>query len=148
MPCLFVLRGPDNGVLRPLADQTEFTIGRSDEADLQLVDEHASRIHCRLTTTKEVAGDFGIEVTRWLLADAGSSNGTRIGAEVLTEPAKLSDGSIIGLGQTSIVFLQTACESTDEAQECCDRLGINAHTFSEHAWPLSSPSDTGTLNQD
>lgn len=148
MASLYIVHGPDQGIVRTLKDDSYLTIGRSDEAQLQLVDERASRVHCRLRPVKELNEDFGIEVTRWMLEDAGSSNGTRIGAEVITEAARLNDGMIIGLGQTSVVFLEKTVKTAADAKARCEALGLDANTLAEQAWPLNNPESTGTLNED
>ncbi|MCH2135594.1 MAG: FHA domain-containing protein [Phycisphaerales bacterium] len=147
MPCLFVIAGPDEGTVHQLHGEPT-TIGRGDAATLQLVDERASRVHCGLTPRQETAGDFGVPVTRWVLEDKGSSNGTRIGQEKIDGEVILQDGDVIGLGRTNVAYLSDSCTDTEQARARCTELGIDAGTLSEAAWPMENPAARGTLHED
>jgi pSer/pThr/pTyr-binding forkhead associated (FHA) protein len=146
MPCLFVLQGPDEGTLKQLETSIDMTIGRSDEATFQLLDEKTSRVHCTVTSTREVAGDFGIEITKWVLADAGSSNGTQLGSRQLDEATTLCDGDVMGVGVTVIVYLEQEFNDARAAMNYCAERGINADTLSAAPIPMYNPSDSATLN--
>ena len=147
MPCLFVFAGPDEGGLLALNPDTPLTIGRGDDATMQLVDERASRVHCALQPSTEVSGDFGMAVTRWVLSDAGSSNGTRIGPEVIRGDVTLEDGDTIQLGRTAIVYLTDSLTDVDEARARCNELKIKV-SIEAAGWPLEDPSNRGTLNDE
>ncbi|MCD4657547.1 MAG: sigma 54-interacting transcriptional regulator [Planctomycetes bacterium] len=58
--------GPDAGIICEIKNDTPLVIGRSEEADLRILDERASRMHCSLTLNKNKIG----------LKDLGSRNGT------------------------------------------------------------------------
>ena len=81
MPCLFVIAGPDEGCLHALDADKPATVGRGDDAILQLVDERSSRIHCCVQSSSVISSDLGMPVTQWVVSDAGSSNGTRVGSD-------------------------------------------------------------------
>jgi pSer/pThr/pTyr-binding forkhead associated (FHA) protein len=148
MPCLYVIAGPDEGTLFKLEGDSLVTIGRGDDATMQLVDERSSRVHCGVSPKQVIAGDFGIPVKRWALSDQGSSNGTRIGAERIDGDAVLEDGDVIGLGRTSVVFLSDACDDRDTAEARCSSLGIDSGTLADGGWPLENPAARGTLQDD
>jgi pSer/pThr/pTyr-binding forkhead associated (FHA) protein len=70
------------------------TIGRSAQTDVPLADDNASRQHCQV---RKWAGKFLVE-------DLQSKNGTFVnGAKVVKEVA-LSDGDLIAVGDTTMVF--------------------------------------------
>jgi pSer/pThr/pTyr-binding forkhead associated (FHA) protein len=122
------------------------TIGRSDEATFQLLDEKTSRVHCTVTSTREVAGDFGVEVTKWVVADAGSSNGTQLGSRKLLEATTLCDGDVMGVGMTTIVYLEQEFDDARAAMNHCAERGLNADTLSAAPIPMHNPSESSTLN--
>lgn len=67
-------------------------IGRGVDADIQIVDSGASRLHCAIVLGSIV-----------LVRDLGSTNGTTVDGQRITE-AKLQDGSIIKLGNTTFTY--------------------------------------------
>ena len=83
----------------PAGTQSSFTIGRDAACDLVLSDMTVSRSHAGLRR----------EAGRWLLIDAGSTNGTRINGWRVTEPVPLRAGDKISFGSMTMVV-------TDHAQ--------------------------------
>jgi hypothetical protein len=79
-------------------DRRELTakvvIGRAPECDVTVKDILLSRRHCRIEETHE----------GWCLVDLGSKNGTSVNAQRVPEWQILSDGDVVSLGQTRIVF--------------------------------------------
>lgn len=67
-------------------------IGRGVDADIQIADSGASRLHCAIVLGSIV-----------LVRDLGSTNGTTVDGQRITE-AKLQDGSIIKLGNTTFTY--------------------------------------------
>lgn len=148
MPSLYVIAGPDEGSLFQVSGTDRITIGRGDDATMQLVDERSSRVHCGITPRQETAGDFGIQVTRWMLSDQGSSNGTRIGAERIDGEVVLHDGDVIGLGRTGVAFLADDFDDADDARRRCGELGLDPGTLPDAGWPMENPATRGTLHED
>ncbi|MBP9935971.1 MAG: SpoIIE family protein phosphatase [Pyrinomonadaceae bacterium] len=70
------------------------TIGRSARSDVCIPDAFASRLHAEVR--KE--GD-----SYWL-HDLGSANGTRYNGNLVATPMPLSDGGVVQIGETTIVF--------------------------------------------
>jgi transcriptional regulator with GAF, ATPase, and Fis domain len=85
---LLALFGPKRGVRLEIDKQA--TLGRSSDADLQLVDGKVSRQHCRFTVR-----DKRLEVE-----DLRSHNGTFVNGEKLTGPRALSPGDEVAVGDS------------------------------------------------
>jgi len=89
-PHLLVIKeGPSAGQTYPL-EEDEFIIGRAQSSRLQIDSPGISRQHARLTFEKD----------QYLIEDLGSSNGTFVNGERISEPRPLKNGDTISLGQT------------------------------------------------
>ncbi len=88
MAVLLALFGPKRGVR--LEIEKPATLGRSSDADLQLVDGKVSRLHCRFTVSD---GRLQVE-------DLGSHNGTYVNGEKLTAPRALAAGDEVAVGDS------------------------------------------------
>ncbi|HEX9765847.1 MAG TPA: FHA domain-containing protein [Nitriliruptorales bacterium] len=71
------------------------TIGRSPRADFILDAPLVSRLHCRLTATRD----------RLVVADLGSTNGTFVN-ERRVKQAALTPGDHVGVGRVTLVVTQ------------------------------------------
>jgi len=91
---LVVLLGPDTGLRIPI-DTPELVIGRSSEADWVLHDHEISRRHLALESDP-VRG-------RYRLRDLGSTNGTRVNLEAISE-VDLKHGDKIFFGSSVLRF--------------------------------------------
>ncbi len=69
------------------------TIGRAAECEIELPDPTVSRHHARLEWT----------YPGWVLRDLGSSNGTQVNGELITEEL-LSDNDLVQLGNVQLRF--------------------------------------------
>lgn len=67
-------------------------IGRGVDADIQISDNGASRLHCAIVLGSQV-----------IVRDLGSTNGTTVDGKRITE-AVLHDGSLIKLGNTTLTY--------------------------------------------
>jgi diguanylate cyclase (GGDEF)-like protein len=97
-PALVSLRGELMAVPIPL-ERDAVTIGRAIEADVRLNDSRASRLHARITT----AVDPETNVTTYRITDLGSTNGTLVNGELITD-ASLNDGDKIVIGDQLFRF--------------------------------------------
>ncbi len=88
--CAVVL--PD-GRKVPLGDDP-VTIGRLPECDIVLADGNVSRRHAEIRR----------HGAAWVLADLGSTNGTRLNGFPLTAPSELRQGDSIAVGNTVLRF--------------------------------------------
>jgi len=91
VPVLLALFGPKRGVRLDIDEQA--ILGRSSEADLQLVDGKVSRQHCRFTAKR---GKLEVE-------DLGSHNGTFVNGERLKAPRQLAPGDEVAVGDSLFV---------------------------------------------
>lgn len=91
-PALVSLRGELMAVPIPL-ERNDVIVGRAIEADVRLNDTRASRLHARITSSTD--SDSGIASYR--IQDLGSTNGTLLNGEPITE-ASLNDGDKILIG--------------------------------------------------
>lgn len=80
------------------------TIGRSPEADVVVLDEKVSRVHCGIRLWD---GEFFIK-------DLKSRNGTTVNGQRV-EMAKLNPGDRIRVGSTAFLFEHEASPKTDDA---------------------------------
>ena len=92
---LAILEGPDAGTVFRV-EKPRVTFGRSG-ADLNLNDTEASRQHAALE----------IREMTFTVSDLGSTNGTLVGGEKITEPVELSDKSEFQVGATTLMLIVT-----------------------------------------
>jgi Inner membrane component of T3SS, cytoplasmic domain len=86
---LLVTTGALAGTSVGLADQ-QITIGRADDATLVLSDDYASTRHARLFP----------QDGQWLVEDLGSTNGTYLDRQKVTQPTPVPVGVPIRIGKT------------------------------------------------
>ena len=96
MPWLKMLQGETPGRMFPLNKEVT-VLGRDAACEIVLGDYQVSKRHAKITRK---ADGFTIE-------DLLSTNGTRVGDQDLTEPRRLEDGDLIGIGDTQLVFSAT-----------------------------------------
>ena len=92
---LAILEGPDAGSVYRI-DKPRITIGRAN-ADLTLNDSEASRQHAALEIRDALI----------TLKDLGSTNGTLMGGEKITDVVELSDKSEFQVGTTTLMLIVT-----------------------------------------
>ena len=86
---LLVTAGALAGTTVGLSDQ-QITIGRAGDATLVLSDDYASTRHARIFP----------QDGQWLLEDLGSTNGTYLDRQKVTEPTPVPVGVPIRIGKT------------------------------------------------
>src|ERR1700704_5607304 len=91
-PALVFLRGELMAVPIPL-ERDEVVLGRAVEADVRVNDFRASRQHACITAER----DLGTEVVRYKITDLGSTNGTQLNGQAISE-AFLNDGDKVEIG--------------------------------------------------
>lgn len=89
---LVVTSGPLRGTTVPLTAGAAVLIGRAPSCTLVLDDDYSSQRHARLY---EHAG-------QWFVEDLGSTNGTFVGRERITEPTAVGPGSQLRVGQSTL----------------------------------------------
>lgn len=88
------LRGWPPVLMLPRGSQSRFTIGRESACDMMLADETVSRWHASLE--RDASG--------WLLADLGSTNGTRLNGWRVTSPIPVRPGDMVSFGAATYVL--------------------------------------------
>lgn len=101
---LIVRRGPQPNQVYTL-DKDIVTIGRDITNDIVVNDPEVSRHHCRLTR-----GPMG-----YTMEDLGSTNGTFVNGQRVTAPRPLSNGDLIGLGETVTLAYEASMAGGAEA---------------------------------
>jgi diguanylate cyclase (GGDEF)-like protein len=97
-PALVSLKGELIAVSIPL-ERDIVTLGRALEADVRVNDTRTSRLHARVTTERDpVTGE-----QRWKLTDLGSTNGTTVNGQMVTE-VLLQEGDKIVIGDQLFRF--------------------------------------------
>jgi pSer/pThr/pTyr-binding forkhead associated (FHA) protein len=86
---MVVTAGTLAGTIIPLTD-AQITIGRADDATLVLTDDYASTRHARLFP----------QDGQWLVEDLGSTNGTYLDRQKVTQPTPVPVGVPIRIGKT------------------------------------------------
>jgi pSer/pThr/pTyr-binding forkhead associated (FHA) protein len=86
---LLVIAGDLEGTTIPLTGQ-QITIGRANDATLVLNDDYASTRHARLFP----------QDGQWIVEDLGSTNGTFLDRQKVTQPVSVSVGVPIRIGKT------------------------------------------------
>ena len=89
---------PPRVLVLPPGSAGTFTIGRDAGCDLILTDMTVSRSHAGLRH----------ELGRWLLSDAGSTNGTRLNGWRVTGPVPLRTGDKVSFGSVTFVVTDRA----------------------------------------
>lgn len=87
------LRGWPPVLTLPAGTQPRFTIGRERDCDMTLADETVSRWHASL---ERAAGG-------WVLADLGSTNGTRLNGWRVSSPIPVRAGDMVSFGASTYV---------------------------------------------
>ncbi|GAA2958601.1 FtsK/SpoIIIE domain-containing protein [Streptomyces enissocaesilis] len=90
---LHIVAGPDAGGVH-LLHSGRIRIGRSADADVPLDDPDVSRLHCAVTLAED---------GRVTVADLGSTNGTVLNGEELTDrPVPLPAGALLRVGESAL----------------------------------------------
>lgn len=93
---LRVLNGPDDGIEYDIASEQPIILGSSKKADITITDDVMSRRHLQLKTT----------VDGLIVEDLGSTNGTFVNAERITDPVILRNDDRILVGKTILQVLE------------------------------------------
>lgn len=86
-----VVQGVNTGITADLA-QAPILIGRGNDAAIRLDDDYVSTRHARIVSS---AG-------QWYVEDLGSTNGTYLGSQRLTQPVPIGLGSQVRIGKTIV----------------------------------------------
>jgi pSer/pThr/pTyr-binding forkhead associated (FHA) protein len=110
--CMVVFAGGDQDGKKIPLDKPRVTFGRNAKNTVVLSDSNASGFHC------EIAREGGAYVLR----DLGSTNGTLVDGEPVSEMA-LQHGARIRMGATRLVFVDPTVSDFEKAMSSVDDLG-------------------------
>jgi len=97
--------------------QDEITIGRSDERTICLKDPTVSTLHCKVTRTED---------GKLIIADAGSTNGTKVNGAPLTAEHELQNGDTVKIGAFELLYDSEDKTMTMSIQKTQTGIDINA----------------------
>lgn len=130
---LVVRRGPQPNQVYEL-NKDIITVGRDITNDIVINDPEVSRHHMRFTRG---AGGFTLE-------DLGSTNGTFINGQRLTGAKPLSNGDMIGLGETVTLGYEMAAPARSAPAPSAE---APASPFARQPLPPSGPTSSGPQPQ-
>ena len=115
IPKLIVLNELLRGQMFELT-QDEITIGRSDDRTICLKDPTVSTLHCKLTRKDG----------KYVIADAGSTNGTKVNGNPLTAEYELQSGDTVRIGAFELLYDTEDKTMTMSIQKTQTGIDINA----------------------
>ena len=123
-----IVKYPDRAAEHFQINRLRITIGRSARNDLCIPDPFASRVHAEVRS----------EGDEYFLQDLGSANGTLYNGSVVENPITLTRGGRIQIGETEIVFNDSAFPLSSGATMITD----NSQSIPEATIALSSADRT------
>jgi serine phosphatase RsbU (regulator of sigma subunit)/pSer/pThr/pTyr-binding forkhead associated (FHA) protein len=123
-----IVKYPDRAAEHFQISRLRITIGRSARNDLCIPDPFASRVHAEVRS----------EGDEYFLQDLGSANGTLYNGSVVDTPINLSRGGRIQIGETEIIFNDSAFPLSSGATMITD----NSQSIPEATIALSSADRT------
>ena len=115
--CVVVLYGPELGK-RATVGRAAFQIGRSSKNELPIDQESVSRHHARITSSTRAH----------YIEDLGSTNGTFVNDERVTEKRPLRDGDQIKVGRSILKFMSGANIEANYHEEIYRLMTVDALT--------------------
>lgn len=117
---------------RLLVEKEKFTIGRHSDNDLSIINSAVSRKHIEINRFDDI----------FIVSDNGSSLGTKINGQELTEPVALNDGDELDLGGG--LKIRAEILSDESAQAAADKKEAKQ---TENASVSALPSSSGISSQ-
>lgn len=114
MASIIIISGPNEGDYYPLGTRTT-VIGRDEGCPIQIVDELVSRKHVQIRFDKKADGYFAL--------DMKSANGMKINGRAITTDTHLTDGDIIEIGTSRLMFTVTNFKDKQSAMDHFRRAG-------------------------
>ncbi len=108
MAFLLIVSGPNEGDFHPLA-KAAVTVGRNEDCTIQVVDAKVSRHHLKVR--------YDERRHRYLAVDDRSANGVFLNERQIASEALLSNGDVIRIGGSEIIFSEQDFIDRDEALE-------------------------------
>ncbi len=106
MAFLLVVDGPNEGDFHPLEGRN-VTIGRNEDCTVQILDAEVSRVHMEVRSDPK----------GYTAVDDKSANGVYINDKRITDEAALSNGDVIKIGNSEIIYSDQDFIDRDSAIE-------------------------------
>ena len=123
MASVIVATGDQKGEFLPLGRRTS-VIGRAENLPLQVRDDLVSRKHLRIKFDEETGGYFA--------EDMGSHNGVYINNKRIAAKTLLTEGDMIMIGTTLLMFTQKDFDDKDSAlmhyKKAGEQMRLTRHT--------------------
>lgn len=113
-------------------NQDEITIGRSDDRTITLKDPTVSTLHCKVART-----DAG-----FVIADAGSTNGTKVNGKPLEGEYELKSGDLVKIGAFDLLYDTDDKTMTMSIQKTQTGIDINAASATQTIKAVTSAGFT------
>jgi serine phosphatase RsbU (regulator of sigma subunit) len=131
VPSLQIVSGPLAGRLFKI-DRDLIIIGRNPDCDIVLAPKSVSRRHAAIVRRS----------VEYVLKDIGSTRGTYINGERLTQPAILSNGCTVQIGELQLVFKSQAVQIHEgEEDQSTVFAAIDMTTPSDRIFPVIRPEE-------
>jgi pSer/pThr/pTyr-binding forkhead associated (FHA) protein len=114
MASLIVTTGKQEGHFYPLGRRTN-VIGRDEALSIQILDKMISRKHMQIR--------YDQKTERYYAFDMKSSNGIYVNNAKVLDEVVLSDGDVIALGMTHLLFTDKDFDSKDSALQHYKKVG-------------------------
>jgi predicted component of type VI protein secretion system len=128
MPAKLKIKNKTREWTEDLVDGKTFRVGRSQEAEIQLLNRSVSGLHTELKKGPE----------GWVIRDLGSTNGTYVNGSKV-QIGQLSNGDLIQIGECDLVFV--LIESKPAARKKPASTGDSTESGSEPATELNVEAD-------
>ena len=129
VPTLQIMNGPMAGRLFNL-DRDVITVGRNPDCDVVLQPKSVSRRHAAIFRRP----------TGFELKDLGSTRGTYVNGQKLSEPVLLADGSLLNIGELQLTFSSRIVQIEDaEDDQSTVYAAIDILNQSDRHFPLVKP---------
>ncbi len=119
MASLIVTSGDQVGEYLPLGKRTS-VIGRAESLPLQILDNLVSRKHLRIC--------FDNATQKYSAEDMSSKHGVFINKYKITDPAALTDGDEILIGNVTLLFTDENITDRESALSHYKKVGERKHT--------------------
>ena len=129
VPTLQIMHGPMAGRLYKL-DRDVTIVGRNPDCDVVLQPKSVSRKHAAVSRT---GSSFEIK-------DLGSTRGTLVNGQKLTEPVELKDGDTLQIGEVQLTFNSRVVQIEDgDDEQSTVYAAIDVLNQSDRHFPLVKP---------
>jgi hypothetical protein len=122
---------------RVLVEGEKFTIGRHSDNDLCIPNAKLSRQHVKIDRFADV----------YIISDSGSSNGTTLNGDNLTDPVALKDGDWLDLGGGLQIEVEVFSDNPRAKKSGVGAAAANDEDWEEEESPGSSAANSRSINQ-